>query len=69
MNFSVSSIFANIFFSVIGMWLFREGKKRSNLKLVVIAVLLMTYSYFTANAYWDWGIGAGLCAAAYYYKI
>ncbi|MBC7419777.1 MAG: hypothetical protein H7328_03525 [Bdellovibrio sp.] len=65
MNFSISSIIAGFIFSVIGFWMLREAKKKSDLRLVVIAILLIAYTYFTPNPYLDWGVGAALCGLAY----
>ncbi len=63
---SISSIAAGLLFGTIGLWLLREAKRRGNLKLIPLAILLMAYSYFTSNPYVDWGLGFALCALAYY---
>ncbi len=49
------------------MWMLREGKRHVNFTVVIIGILLMTYSWFTSNPLQDWGIGIGLCALAYRY--
>lgn len=66
MNFSVSSLFAGILFSSAGLYLLKVGKSRGNLTLAIIGVTMMAYTYFTANPWLDWGIGAVLSAAAYF---
>lgn len=66
MNLSVSSIVAGLIFSAVGLWMFRAGKDKGDTRLIVIAVVLMVYSYFTPNPWYDWGIGAGLCGLAYH---
>ena len=66
MDMSVSSIAASLLFGTIGLWILREAKRRGNLKLIPIGILLMAYTYFTANPYLDWGLGVTLCASAYY---
>lgn len=66
MHFSASSLIAGLIFSVIGFWLYKEGRRRTNLSLVVIAVLLMLYPMFTQNPWQDWGVGISLCALAKY---
>ena len=63
----MSSLMASFVFSVIGFWLLREGKRRANIPLIVISVLLMGYTYFTSTPLTDWGIGIGLCGAAYFF--
>ena len=64
--FSVSSIFANLIFGVIGFYLFRAGKQNSNMKHVALGLVLMIYTYFTNGALMEWVIGLGLCGLAYY---
>ena len=66
MEFSISSLLANIIFGIIGFYLFREGKRKTHYKLIVIGILLMTYTYFTSGPWLDWGIGIGFCAWAYF---
>jgi hypothetical protein len=67
-DFSVSGLVSALLFGVIGMYLFKYGRQRSNLKLVLIAIGLMLYPYFTHGPVGDWGVGIALCAAAYYLK-
>ncbi|MBC7372287.1 MAG: hypothetical protein H7326_12015 [Bdellovibrionaceae bacterium] len=67
MNISFSSIAAGIVFSGIGLWFFREGKRRDNTRLVIIGIALMVYTYFTSSPWLDWGVGLALCGAAKYY--
>jgi hypothetical protein len=61
----MSSLFAGLLFSTIGIWLLREAKKRANLRLIPIAILLIGYSYFTPKPIYDWGVGILLCVIAY----
>lgn len=65
MNFSVSNIIAGFIFSIIGWYLYREGKRRLNISIVVIGILLMTYTWFTNTPLATWGVGVGLCLLAY----
>lgn len=67
MDFSLSSIFSSLLFSTIAMWMFKESKRRANIKVVLISILLFTYSYFVNSIWLDWGIGCGLCGLAYYW--
>lgn len=62
---SMSSFMASFLFSVIGFWLFKEGRRRAEVRLTLIGVSLMGYSYFTSSPAADWGIGLGLCGLAY----
>ncbi len=63
---SMSGIFSGLIFGVIGFWMFREGKRNTNITIVLISIALMVYPYFTSTPLQDWGIGFALCAAAYY---
>ena len=47
------------------MYLIKIGKSRANIKLAVIGVIMMLYTYFTNSPWVDWGIGAGLSGVAY----
>lgn len=66
LNISISSIFAAILFGAVGLWMLREGKRKGDMRVVVIGLLLMTYGYVSPNPWFDWGIGAGLCYLAYH---
>lgn len=55
-------------FGVIGIWLFRKGRRETNNKIVVIGIMLMMYPLFTLEPWSTWGIGAALCGAAYYWS-
>ena len=66
MNLSASNIIAGLIFSLIGLWLVRVGKREAHFTKMLIGVALMAYSYFTQTALQSWGIGAALCAAAYF---
>lgn len=65
MDFSFSSLMAALVFSAAGLWLFREGKRRLNFRLIFIGMTLMVYSYFTRGPWADWGVGLALCGLAY----
>ena len=66
MDFSASSLIAGFLFSIIGWWIYREGKKSANIPIVIVGILLMSYSLFTRTPLSTWGTGIGLCVAAYY---
>lgn len=69
MNFSVSSLFAGLVFSVIGLYVFRIGKRETDVKLITLGLVLMLYTYFTKTAAQDWVIGTVLCGISYYFKV
>jgi hypothetical protein len=65
LDFSVSSLVAMFVFSVIGLYVFREGKRKVNYTLLFLGIGLMIYPYFTKAAWQDWGVGIALCIWAY----
>lgn len=64
-DFSLSAILSSLVFGVIGMWMFKEGKKKGNFHIIFIAMGLMIYPYFTKGPLQDWGLGVLLCGLAY----
>lgn len=66
-GFSVSTLVAGFIFGIVGFWLFRHGRKNSNIRNVIIGIVLMIYPYFVESAKLTWGIGFLLCGIAYYY--
>jgi hypothetical protein len=66
-HFTVSQILASFIFGVIGIYVFRHGKKTANWKVVFTAVALMIYPMFTSGWMMDWGVGIGLCWVAHYF--
>ncbi len=65
MDFSFSSIMSGFVFGVIGFWMMKQGKSRSNPLTIVIGIALIAYPYFISNIFLDWGIGIALCVLAY----
>ncbi len=65
MDFSVSAIFSSLIFSAVGYYVFREGKKRSDLWIMLTGGALMIYSYITHGPLADWGVGIALSLLAY----
>jgi hypothetical protein len=66
MDISASSLLAGFFFGTIGLFVFRKGKKDAEFDILFIGIALMIYPYFTMGPLLDWGVGAALCALAYY---
>jgi hypothetical protein len=69
MDISISSLAAGFVFGVIGLWLFKEGRRRSEVRIALVGVTMMGYSYFTSNPAADWGIGLALCGLAYMWWV
>ncbi|MCB0371287.1 MAG: hypothetical protein KDD45_18180 [Bdellovibrionales bacterium] len=65
LNISISGIIAGLLFGIIGLWMFREGKRRSEIPILLIGIALMVYPYFTSGPLADWGVGIILCGLAY----
>ncbi len=68
-DISLSSLAAGFVFGVIGFWLFKEGRRKAEVRLALLGVTLMGYSYFTGSPLADWGIGLGLCGLAYMWWV
>lgn len=67
-HFSASQILASLIFSVIGIYVFRHGKKTLNYPVILTGVVMMIYPLFTSGWLQDWGVGIALCMAAYYFN-
>jgi hypothetical protein len=67
-DFSYSALMSSFIFGVIGLYLFRAGKKMTNYVWMAIAVALMVYPMLVHGWFLDWGIGIALCAVAYYVR-
>ena len=65
LHFSASQIIASLIFGVIGIYVFRLGKRNLNYPLIFVSIALMVYPMFTSGPLQDWGIGIGLCAVAF----
>lgn len=67
LSFDIPSLIAGLVFGIVGLYVFRRGRKESNLRLVFIGVLLMIYPYFVEGALLNWAVGFLLSGSAYYY--
>ena len=63
----MSSIIAGILFGIVGLIIFRHGRRNINNRNVFLGLLLMIYPYFVSNAWLNWGVGFLICAVIYYY--
>lgn len=68
MDLSFSGLMSGFIFGIVGFYLAKEGRKRVNYAWVFIGVALMFYTLIVSGPLADWGIGAGLCGLAYYYR-
>jgi hypothetical protein len=66
LNISLAGFFPVLIFSVIGMWMINEGRRKLNFQIGFIGFALCAYTYFTSGLLWDWGIGIFLCVLAYF---
>ncbi len=62
----LSLLFCGFVFGVIGMWMFRQGKKNANIITMAISVTLMIYHYFIESVLVSWLLGVALCFLAYF---
>ena len=68
MDFSPWGLFGGFVFSVIGLYVFRYGKKEAKYDVMLIGIALMVYSYFTPTAILTWVTGGILMGAAYDFR-
>lgn len=64
--FSPWALVGGLFFGIVGIWLFRRGRKTPNLWWVWIGVVMMIYPIFFTAAFATWAVGLALSALAYY---
>lgn len=67
LSFDTSSLIAGLFFGIIGYWIYKQGRKKTNLPVTLSGVGLMIYPYFVEGALYNWLIGFLFCGAAYYF--
>ena len=67
-DFSFSAIMSAFIFGVVGFYLLKEGRKRTNFAWVWIGIGLMAYPMLVHGPLLDWGVGFGLCWLAYYQR-
>lgn len=67
MEFSASNLIAGLLFGTIGFWIFKQSIQKSNLKLAIIAVVMILWTYFAPNDFADWIGCLALSAAAYHF--
>lgn len=63
---SAASVFAGLLFGAIGMGAMIYGKKRSNIKAVLIGIGLSVYPFFIEETILMYGIGFALCVLLYF---
>ena len=66
-DFSPQALIAGLIFGVVGLWLFREGRKNLNFRVMITGIAIMSFQLFVKGWVQTWGIGLGLCGLAYYF--
>lgn len=67
LSFDVPSLIAGLVFGIVGLYVFRRGRKESSMRLVMLGLALMIYPYFVDGATLNWVVGFLLSGASYYY--
>lgn len=67
LSFDVPSLIAGLIFGIVGLYVFRRGRKESSMRLVMLGLALMIYPYFVDGATLNWVVGFLLSGASYYY--
>ena len=65
---NTSTLLAGIVFGAVGTVAFIYGKKQSEMRIMIIGVLLLVYPYLIENAIAQWVIGALLTAALFIFR-
>jgi MFS family permease len=65
-GFSVYTLLAAIFFSLVGFAAFRYGRKNSEPRPLILGIALMAYGYFVSNAWVSLAIGTVLTLALFF---
>jgi len=66
MTFNPYSIYFGFLFGVIGLIAWRYGRKIKSQRHLILAVLLIGFSYFISNVWLTLGIGAVLTILLFY---
>ena len=67
LSFDVPSLIAGLIFGIVGLYVFRRGRKESSMRLVMLGLALMIYPYFVDGAAMNWIVGFVLTGVSYYY--
>ncbi len=54
-----------LMFSALGIWAIKDGRRQSNIKVLLLGFVLAGYSYFTPQTWQVWLIGTGLTVAVF----
>jgi predicted membrane protein len=60
MDFTEGSLFANLIVSAVGFFLLTYGRKTSDIRKVVLGLVMLVYPYFVSNAAVMIGIAVAL---------
>ncbi|UYL07856.1 hypothetical protein B9G69_012450 [Bdellovibrio sp. SKB1291214] len=67
LDYSVGALIAGTIFGLIGIWLFRKGRRESHMPNVMVGLGLMIYPLFVTSTLYTWVVGLLLCGVSYYY--
>ena len=65
---SPAALFASLLFGLIGMVVFRHGKREVLIAPMLIGLALMLFPYLVTETWQIYAIGGLLCAAAYWLR-
>jgi len=66
---SSATLLWGLFFGSVGLGYVSYGKRRKKLVSLACGLLLIIYPYFFSDVYLVVGIGAGLMALPYYFRL
>ncbi len=68
-SFSWPQFMGGLIFSAVGLVAFVHGKKHQHWRTLLIGMALMGFPYLVSSTLWTYVIGAGLCAALFFFRF
>jgi hypothetical protein len=68
MNFDANTLFAGIFFGMVGVAALKIGRSIASWKTMILGLILILYPYFISGAITTWVIGICLTALLFIWK-
>ncbi len=63
-----AQLFAGLFFGLVGLVGFNYGRKQMLWRPLLVGLALMVFPYFVSEIWLLYAIGAGLCAALWFWR-
>ncbi|WP_413574720.1 hypothetical protein ACLVWU_10865 [Bdellovibrio sp. HCB290] len=67
LDYSVGALIGGTLFGIIGIYLFRKGRREAHSPNIWVGLGLMLYPLFVSSTLYTYVVGVLLCGVAYYY--